>query len=48
LVFVFLEWIRGGRRVPPEKEGMVHAIGMAMLLVLMAVVTFYDYLRYFG
>ena len=48
LVFVFLEWVRGGRRVPPEKEGMVHAIGMAMLLVLMAVVTFYDYLRYFG
>jgi len=48
LVFVFLEWVRGGRRVPPEKEGLVHAIGMALLLVLMAVVTFRDYLRYFG
>lgn len=48
LVFVLLEWLRGGRRVPPEKEGMVHAIGMAVLLALMAVVTVFDYLRYFG
>jgi regulator of sigma E protease len=32
----------------PEKEGAVHAIGMLVLLAVMAVVTFYDYQRYFG
>ncbi|MGI5915507.1 MAG: RIP metalloprotease RseP [Anaerolineae bacterium] len=48
LIFVGLEWVRGGKRVPPEKEGVVHAIGMVLLIALMIVVTFADYLRYFG
>jgi regulator of sigma E protease len=48
LVFVLLEWIRGGRRVPPEKEGIVHAIGMALLIGLMLVVTFFDVMRFYG
>jgi regulator of sigma E protease len=48
LIFVLLEWLRGGKRVPPEKEGVVHAIGMVLLIALMVVVTFADYLRYFG
>lgn len=48
LVFVVLEWLRGGRRVPPEKEGLVHAIGMMLLIGLMIVVTVVDYRRYFG
>jgi len=48
LIFVIVEWLRGGQKVPPEKEGLVHAIGMAALLVMMAVVTYFDYLRYFG
>jgi regulator of sigma E protease len=45
LLFVLLEWLRGGRKVPPEKESLVHAIGMMALLVLMAVVTYNDILR---
>ena len=48
LIFILLEWVRRGRRIAPEKEGAVHAIGMLVLLGLMAVVTFYDYMRYFG
>jgi regulator of sigma E protease len=48
LIFVALEWVRRGRRIPPEKEGMVHAIGMVALIALMVVVTFFDYQRYFG
>ena len=48
LIFVVLEWVRGGRRVSPEKEGLVHAIGMLVLLALMVVVTVADYMRYFG
>ena len=45
LLFVVLEWIRRGRRVPPEKEGMVHAVGMAVLLCATAVVTYFDVVR---
>ncbi|HHX44195.1 MAG TPA: RIP metalloprotease RseP [Chloroflexi bacterium] len=48
LIFVLLEWLRGGRRVPPEKEGAVHAVGMVLLLALMVVVAVIDYMRYFG
>ncbi len=48
LIFVILEWVRGGRKIRPEKEGLVHAIGMIILLLFMAVVTIMDYLRYFG
>jgi regulator of sigma E protease len=48
LVFVLLEWVRGGKRVAPEKEGFVHAVGMMLLIALMVVVTVFDYRRYFG
>ena len=32
LVFVVIEWVRRGKRVPPEKEGLVHLIGFAVLI----------------
>ena len=32
LVFVILEWLRRGKRVPPEKEGLVHLVGFAVLI----------------
>ena len=32
LVFVILEWVRRGKKVPPEKEGLVHLIGLAVLV----------------
>lgn len=47
LIFVLLEWIRRGRKVPPEKEGLVHTLGFFALIVLMAVITVADYVRYF-
>lgn len=47
LIFVLLEWIRRGRKVPPEKEGLVHTLGFFALLALMAVITVSDYFRYF-
>ncbi|MBR1863458.1 MAG: site-2 protease family protein [Ruminococcus sp.] len=40
-VFLVVEAIRG-KPVPPEKEGLVHTVGMAALLVLMLVVTVSD------
>jgi len=47
LLFVFVEWIRRGRKIPPEKEGLVHTLGFVALLALMAAVTIADYIRYF-
>ena len=44
LVFLIVEAIRG-KRVPPEKEGIVHGIGMVLLLALMAYVLFNDVMR---
>jgi regulator of sigma E protease len=41
LVFIFLEMIRG-KRVPPEKEGMVHFAGIVILLALMAFIMVND------
>lgn len=32
IVFVAIEWLRRGKRISPEKEGMVHLIGLAVLL----------------
>lgn len=44
LVFLILEAIRR-KRVPPEKEGYVHFIGFALLMVLMVVVLYNDIRR---
>ena len=44
LVFLIVEGIRR-RPVPPEKEGMVHAIGFLLLLVLIGLVTYQDIAR---
>lgn len=47
LLFVIIEMLRGGRRIAPEKEGMVHFAGMMVLLALMAIITFFDIQRVF-
>ncbi|MHB9032965.1 MAG: M50 family metallopeptidase [Anaerolineae bacterium] len=47
LLFVIIEWLRRGRKIPPEKEGLVHTLGFIALLALMAVITVIDYIRYY-
>jgi regulator of sigma E protease len=42
LIFVFLEWVRRGKRISPKREGMVHLIGFAVLLLLIIVVSYFD------
>ncbi|MCO5216479.1 MAG: site-2 protease family protein [Thermomicrobiales bacterium] len=42
LLFVIVEILRGGKRVPPEKEGAVHMVGMLLLLGLIFVIAFGD------
>ena len=46
LVFLFIEAIRG-KRVSPEKEGLVHLVGMVLLMALMVFVLFNDLNRLF-
>ena len=41
ILFVLIEAIRG-RRIEPQREGMVHLVGMLMLLALMAFLIFQD------
>jgi len=46
LVFGLIEAVRG-KPVPPQKEAMVHLIGMGLLLALMVFFTFRDVIRLF-
>lgn len=46
LVFLIIEAIRG-KPVKPEHEGMVHFIGLIVLLALMAIITVSDVLKLF-
>jgi regulator of sigma E protease len=41
LAFMVVELIRG-RRVDPEKEGLVHLTGFALIMVLLAFITYHD------
>ncbi|OIP96142.1 hypothetical protein AUK40_05265 [Candidatus Wirthbacteria bacterium CG2_30_54_11] len=47
IVFVLLEWVRG-KRLAAEKEAMVHGVGIALLFLFIAVVTYRDVLKLFG
>lgn len=42
LVFVILEWLRRGKRVPPEREGLVHLIGFVLLISAVLVISAND------
>ena len=45
ITFVVIEWVRRGKRIPPEREGLVHMIGFALLIALAVVITYFDLLR---
>ncbi|MBR1771742.1 MAG: RIP metalloprotease RseP [Lachnospiraceae bacterium] len=47
LVFLLVEVIRG-KPVPPEKEGMVHFIGLMFFMILMVIIFFNDIANVFG
>ena len=46
LVFLIVEAIRG-KKIDPDKEGFVHLIGIALLMLLMVVVMFNDIRKLF-
>ncbi|MGA3093982.1 MAG: RIP metalloprotease RseP [Dehalococcoidales bacterium] len=45
LAFVFLEWVRRGKRISPKTESQVHFIGFMLLIGLAVVVTYQDIVR---
>ena len=47
LFFMLIELIRR-KPIPPDKEGMVHAIGMLLLIALIIFVSFNDIMKLFG
>ena len=45
MFFVFVEIVRGGRRIAPEKEALVHLTGFALLMGAVLFVTVFDIQR---
>lgn len=48
IAFVLLEIARRGKRVAPEKEAIVHLVGLALIVTFAVVVTYFDVLRIIG
>lgn len=48
IAFVILEVIRRGKRVAPEKEAIVHLVGLALIITMAVVVTYFDIVRIIG
>ena len=47
ITFVLLELVRGGRKIAPEKERRVHAVGFALLIGAIFLITAKDFQRLF-
>jgi regulator of sigma E protease len=45
ITFLFLEWVRRGKRLSPKIEGMVHFIGLALFLLFFIAITYQDIIR---
>ncbi|MEX0762736.1 MAG: site-2 protease family protein [Dehalococcoidia bacterium] len=47
ILFVVIEIVRGGKRISPEREGLVHLVGFVILLSLVALISVQDIMRIF-
>lgn len=45
LMFVLIEWARGGKPISPRREGMAHLIGFVVLIGLIVVISYFDIVR---
>jgi regulator of sigma E protease len=46
ILLILIELLRGGKRLKPEREGIINFIGMAILLTLMVVITVNDVIHW--
>ena len=45
IAFLLLEVVRRGKRVAPEREALVHLVGLVLFVLLFVAVTFADISR---
>ena len=45
LMFVLIEWGRRGKRISPEREGLVHLVGFAILIGFIVFISYFDVVR---
>ena len=45
IFFILIEIARRGKRISPEREGLVHMAGFAMLLIFIVVISYFDIAR---
>ena len=45
LLFVGVEFLRGGRRISSKREGMVHLVGIMMIIGLLVALSYFDIVR---
>jgi regulator of sigma E protease len=45
LLFVVIEWVRRGKRISPQREGLVHLVGFGLLISLIVVMSYRDIVR---
>ena len=45
ILFVVIELARRGKRVPPEKEALVHLVGFMFLIAMLIAITYNDIVR---
>ncbi len=48
IAFTLLEWVRRGKRISPKREGLIHAIGFALLMAAFVAITYQDIVRIIG
>ncbi|WP_434794455.1 hypothetical protein TPDSL_14600 [Terrisporobacter petrolearius] len=47
LLLLFIEWIRGGKKINPDKEAMINMIGFCALMAFMVFITYNDVTKLF-
>ncbi len=45
LMFVVIEWVRRGKKISPQKEGVIHIVGFGALITFIVVISFFDISR---
>ena len=45
IVFVFIEWVRRGKRISPEREGLIHLVGLAVIIAGVVAISANDIMR---
>ena len=45
IVFVVIEWVRRGKRISPEKEGLIHLVGLAVIIAGVVAISANDVIR---